>query len=450
MRPGGTLIIGIGDTTPLLSVVQSAVEHGHLADRLHPASVLPFVLLLFSIAVLPLVAHHWWERLRNRAFVSFGLSLPIFVYLIFVGRYELLHILLEYVAFIALLGSLFIISGGVVLGGDLRASARTNTTFLAIGALLANVIGTTGASVLLIRPFLKTNSERTRVAHLPIFFIFIVSNIGGSLTPLGDPPLFLGYLRGVPFTWTLNLLPEWLFMMGALLTLFFVVDSTMARREPATATREDAAHVIHLHLRGGRNLFFLIGVVLAVFLPTLWRVLAMIGLAAGSYFTTARSVRLANRFSFFPINEIAILFAGIFITVVPALVLLEANGASLGITQPWQFFWLTGLLSSLLDNAPTYLTFTSVALGLLELPGGGSEPLRALAQHADGKQLLEAISLGAVFMGANTYIGNGPNFMVKSIVEERRIPMPSFFAYMLWAGVILIPLYAIVTWLFLT
>jgi Na+/H+ antiporter NhaD/arsenite permease-like protein len=235
--------------------------------------------------------------------------------------------------------------------------------------------------MLLIRPFLKTNSERTRVAHLPIFFIFLVSNIGGSLTPLGDPPLFLGYLRGVPFRWTFSLLPEWLFMLAVLLAVFFVLDTVVVRKEAPEAIREDRAHVTPLHVRGARNLLFLAGVVVAVFLPLPWRVLVMAGLAAGSYASTPRSIHLANRFSFFPINEVAILFAGIFICVVPALVLLEANGASLGVTQPWQYFWLTGLLSSFLDNAPTYLTFTSLALGQLGLPGTGSQPLLALSHH---------------------------------------------------------------------
>ena len=425
-----------------------ASGHGALAERLPWYSVVPFALLLIAIAALPLVAHHWWERLRNRAIVTVLLSLPILIYLLIHGRPELAHSMIEYLAFIALLGSLFVISGGIVVSGDIRATPGVNTAFLAIGAVLANFIGTTGASMLLIRPFLRTNSERTRVRHLPIFFIFLVSNIGGTLTPLGDPPLFLGYLRGVPFTWTLSLFPEWLFMVAVLLLIFFLFDSRELRRESPGTLREDRAHVDPIRIRGAHNFIFLLGVLVAVFLPMLWRILAMGALAAGSYWSTKRSLHLANRFTFFPINEVAILFAGIFVTVVPALVLLEAHGQSLGVDEPWQYFWLTGILSSFLDNAPTYLTFTSLALSQTGVSGGGSAPLLQLVHSEEGAQLLRAISLGAVFMGANTYIGNGPNFMVKSIVEERRLPMPSFFGFIGWSCAVLFPLFLLVTWIF--
>ena len=427
----------------------AAAGHGSLAASLPWYTVVPFVLLLLSIAVLPLVAHHWWEQLRNRAIVSFGLSLPIAIALWGPGRHELLHSMYEYVAFIALLGSLFVVSGGIVLSGDLRATPRINTAFLAVGAILANFIGTTGASMLLIRPFLKTNSERNNIKHLPIFFIFVVSNIGGCLTPLGDPPLFLGYLRGVPFTWTLHLLPEWLVMIGLLLAVFYVWDTVQVKKETAAAMRADVERVNPLELRGKRNLILVLGIIGSVFIPMPWRALAMFAIAVISYKMTPRHLHLANRFTFFPINEVAILFAGIFVTVVPALVLLEANGEALGVEHPWQFFWLTGLLSSFLDNAPTYLTFTSLGLGVLGLPGGGPDSLLHLVQHPEGVEILKAISLGAVFMGANTYIGNAPNFMVKSICEERRLSMPSFFGYMGWSALILFPLFAIVTLIFL-
>lgn len=427
---------------------ETAGGHGSLAEKLPWYSVVPFALLLIAIALLPLMAHHWWERLRNRALVTGLLSLPILIYLLIHGRPELAHSMIEYLAFIALLGSLFVISGGIVVSGDIRATPSVNTAFLAIGSVLANFIGTTGASMLLIRPFLKTNSERRRVRHLPIFFIFLVSNVGGTLTPLGDPPLFLGYLRGVPFTWTLNLLPEWLFMIAALLGIFFLVDRREFRRESPGSLRHDRAHVVPIRIRGGHNFIFLLGVLGAVFLPMLWRILAMNALAAASYWSTKRSLHLANRFTFFPINEVAILFAGIFVTVVPALVLLEAHGQGLGLDEPWQYFWLTGILSSFLDNAPTYLTFTSLALSQTGLSGGGSAPLLQLVHSEEGAQLLRAISLGAVFMGANTYIGNGPNFMVKSIVEERRMPMPSFFGYIGWSCAVLFPLFLLVTWIF--
>ncbi|MEZ4647207.1 MAG: sodium:proton antiporter [Candidatus Eisenbacteria bacterium] len=427
----------------------AAAGHGSLAASLPWYTVIPFVLLLLAIAVLPLVAHHWWERLRNRAIVTAALSLPIAIALWGPGRHELLHSMYEYVAFIALLGSLFVVSGGIVLSGDLRATPKINTAFLAVGAILANFIGTTGASMLLIRPFLKTNSERNNIKHLPIFFIFVVSNIGGCLTPLGDPPLFLGYLRGVPFTWTLHLIPEWLVMIGLLLAVFFAWDTVQVKKETAAAMKADVERINPLELRGKRNLLLVLGIIGSVFIPMPWRALAMFAIAVISYKMTPRHLHLANRFTFFPINEVAILFAGIFITVVPALVLLEANGEALGVEHPWQFFWLTGLLSSFLDNAPTYLTFTSLGLGVLGLPGGGPESLLHLVNHPEGVEILKAISLGAVFMGANTYIGNAPNFMVKSICEERRLSMPSFFGYMGWSAMILFPLFAIITFLFL-
>lgn len=438
-------------STLCLSLIPGAsvgAEPGRLAENLPWYSVVPFVLLLVSIAVLPLVTPHWWERLRNRALVTAMLSVPVLVFLLIHGRSELAHSMTEYAAFMALLGSLFVISGGIVVSGDIRATPAINTMFLAIGAVLANLIGTTGASMLLIRPFLNTNAERERIRHLPIFFIFVVSNIGGCLTPLGDPPLFLGYLRGVPFAWTLGLFPEWLFMVGALLIVFFLFDSSAMRKETARARREDEIRITPIRVHGLHNLVFLVGVVASVFLPMPWRILAMVALAAGSYYSTKRSLHSANRFSFFPINEVAILFAGIFVTVVPALVLLELHGHELGIDQPWQFFWLTGALSSFLDNAPTYLTFSALALGM-HTPSGASDSLFHLIQSELGAQQLRAISLGAVFMGANTYIGNGPNFMVKSIAEERRLPMPSFFGYMGWSVLILVPLFLLVTWIFL-
>lgn len=433
---------------------QAAHAAADLGASLPLYSVAPFVLLLLSIAILPLVAEHWWEPLRNRAFVAFGLALPVAWWFLRHDPGHLAHTLIEYVAFIALLGSLYVIAGGIRILGDLRATPLVNTTFLAVGALLANVIGTTGASMLLIRPVLETNDERKHIAHVPIFFIFIVSNIGGCLTPLGDPPLFLGFLRGVPFTWTFSLVPEWLFTVIVLLAVFFVFDTVMCRRETREALRRDRMLTRRLRIEGGMNFVWLLGVLVAVFLPLWWRVAAMLGLAVISYRATPRSLHLANRFSFYPIQEVAILFAGIFVTMIPALLLLEARGADLGIHEPWQFFWLTGGLSSFLDNAPTYLTFASLALGLhahaATPPDGavGTGPLFALVHSEAGAAILRAISLGAVFMGANTYIGNGPNFMVKAIVEQRKLPMPSFFGYMAWSVGILVPIFVIVTLLF--
>jgi Na+/H+ antiporter NhaD/arsenite permease-like protein len=305
--------------------------------------------------------------------------------------------------------------------------------------------------MLLIRPLLQTNSERKHVTHIPVFFIFLVSNIGGCLTPLADPPLFLGFLRGVPFAWTLRLLPEWAFMVGLLLVIFFFLDRRMVRRESASAIRLDRERRIPLRMQGAHNFVFLAGVLLSLFLPgsLAWlRALLMLGLAGVAFLSTPRALHMQNRFTFFPINEVAILFAGIFVTMVPALLLLEERGAALGISEPWQFFWLGGALSGVLDNAPTYLTFAALAHGTI-LPGMAGDSLLPLVRHPAGGELLRAISLGTVFMGANTYIGNGPNFMVRAIAESRKVPMPGFFGYMLWSGGILVPLFALVTWIFL-
>lgn len=422
---------------------------GSLGQSLSLIWVGPFVAMLLAIAILPLVKPHWWEPLRRKALVAVALSIPIAVLLLLKAPHELGRVLHEYASFICLLGSLFVISGGVVLTGDLRATPLVNTAFLLLGAILANLIGTTGASMLLIRPLLKTNSERLHVAHVPIFFIFLVSNIGGCLTPLGDPPLFLGFLRGVPFTWTFGLWPEWLTAIGALLLLFYAIDAVQYRREIRTTEIIDRIHIEPLRVRGSANLLGLVGVLaLVLWAPAPWRELGMIALTTVAYLATPRRLRETNRFSFYPIQEVSILFVGIFVTMVPALLILEARGAELGITRPWQFFWATGGLSSFLDNAPTYLTFSSLALGLHGLTESAGGSLHALIDHVEGAAVLRAISVGAVFMGANTYIGNGPNFMVKSICEDRAVKMPSFFGYMLWSGGILVPLFVLITLLF--
>ncbi len=425
---------------------------GHsLGDSLPLGWILPFVLLLLAVAVLPLTAEHWWKRLGSKAAVSVVLAAPVAGFFLAREPHELVLVARDYLAFMALLGSLFVIAGGILIRGDLRATPAVNTAFLAVGAVLANFVGTTGAGVLLIRPLLETNSERKRVSHLPIFFIFLVCNVGGCLTPLGDPPLFLGFLEGVPFAWTLQLLPEWAFMVAALLTIFYFADRYAIRHETAAALRLDRRRTRPLRVFGAHNLVFLLGVLLAVLLvrSELPRVLLMLAMGAGSYFTTRREIHRGNQFSFYPINEVAIVFAGIFVTMVPALLILQSRGASLGIDQPWQFFWLTGGLSSFLDNAPTYLTFSRLALSVAGLAPEPPGPLSVLVHHETGAALLRAISLGAVFMGANTYIGNGPNFMIKAIVEHRKIRMPSFFGYMLWSAGILVPLFLLVTAIFL-
>ena len=417
-------------------------------------SVTPFVLMLLGIALIPLQWPHFWEQNRNKAILSVVLGLPVALY---VGLHDmtlLSHTTLEYVSFIALLGALFIISGGVVLRGDLRATPAINTGFLAIGALLANVIGTTGASMLLIRPMLQTNApERKHIRHIPVFFIFIVSNCAGVLTPLGDPPLFLGYLRGVPFFWTMRLFPQWLFVVTILLALFYVVDRRAAARETPQDIARDAREIVPLEIRGRRNFLYLLGVVAAVlFSPALpegivretARLGTLLAMTVLSLATTPREFRSENGFSFGPIAEVAVLFAGIFATMIPALEILRTRGAEFGVSQPWHFFWLSGGLSSFLDNAPTYLTFASLAQGL----GPGSDTAVYLTGGPVSATLLAAISCGSVFMGANSYIGNGPNFMVKAIAEEQGIPMPSFVGYMAWSGAILLPIFTVVTFVF--
>ena len=402
-------------------------------------TVAPFALMLLAIAILPLALPHWWEPNRNKLLVSGLLGLPVLA--LYLGRrpHALLETGEEYVSFILLLASLYVISGGIRLTGDLEATPLTNTAFLAVGALLASFLGTTGASMLLIRALLQTNRERTRVRHTVIFFIILVSNIGGLLTPLGDPPLFLGYLRGVPFTWTFRLWLPWLLAVGLLLLVYFLWDSLLHPREPIAAIRRDRSQLEPLRLRGALNLLWLAGVVLAVaFLHQPWRELSMAALLGLSLWATPRALRRANAFTAYPITEVAVLFFGIFLTMMPTLELLRTRGSELGVREPWQFFWATGILSSFLDNAPTYLTFLSLAQGLRLVDEVVGVP------HA----ILAGISIGSVFMGANSYIGNAPNFMVKSIAEETGVRMPSFFGYMLYSAAILVPIYLAFTWLF--
>ena len=403
------------------------------------AWALPFAGLLLAIAILPLAAPHFWDSNLRKLAVAGALALPVLSLYAQVRPGALGHAASDYVSFIVLLGGLFVISGGILLEGDLQATTRTNAFLLGAGALFASFIGTTGASMLLIRPLLQTNRERKRVAHTVVFFIFLVSNIGGCLTPLGDPPLFLGYLAGVPFAWTLRLLPEWLFTVVLVLAVYVVWDRRERAREAVADLKRDFYEVRPLRIAGKDNLVLLAGVLAAVaLLQAPWRELVILGLAWLSYSRTDRALHEANRFTFRPILEVAALFAGIFVTMLPALDLLRARGAELGVREPWQFFWASGMLSSFLDNAPTYLTFLALARGL------GLTPEVAGVPH----EILRAISLGSVFMGANSYIGNGPNFMVRAIAEERGVRMPSFGGYMVYSGAVLLPIFAIVTFVF--
>jgi Na+/H+ antiporter NhaD/arsenite permease-like protein len=402
-------------------------------------TVLPFALMLLAIAIAPLCTPHWWEKNGNKLIVSLVLGAPILVLYLVRHPAALLTTAEDYVSFIVLLAGLYVISGGIVMRGDLVATPATNAAFLGGGAVLASVIGTTGASMLLIRPLLQTNQERTHVTHTVIFFVFLVSNIGGMLTPLGDPPLFLGYLQGVPFAWTLGLWPHWLVMTVALLAVYVAWDRRAYASEPLAAVLRDRARVEPIGVRGTLNFVWLGGVVVAVaLLHAPWREAVIAALAAASLWRTPREIRRANGFTAYPIVEVAVLFLGIFLTMVPALELLRVRGGELGVRHPWQFFWASGGLSSFLDNAPTYLTFLALGQGL------------RLADEVVGvpHAILTAISVGSVAMGANSYIGNAPNFMVKSIAEEAGVRMPSFFGYMLYSGLILVPLFGVVTILF--
>jgi Na+/H+ antiporter NhaD/arsenite permease-like protein len=411
-----------------------------LAASVPLLAVVPFVLLLLGIAVLPLAAGHWWEHNRNKGIVAGLLALPILIWCwtsMEHGVHVLGHTLEEYVQFICLLGSLFAISGGICLDGDLRPSTRVNATFLGIGAVLANLIGTTGAAMVLVRPYLRANSRRCHIVHSAVFFVFVVCNTGGLLTPLGDPPLFLGYLKGVPPLWTLNLWMEWLGVNLLVILLYIILDSRLSRREDPAVLRGPATPV-PLSLSGRINLLFLLGVVLLVAFkaPFPWAQFAMAGLVILSLSLTPRGLRARNGFVWGPIVEVAVLFIGIFITMIPALEMLKIKGPEMGVTTPMAFFWYTGILSSFLDNAPTYLTFFTLAqaLGLTE---------NLVNPVGIPYDILAAISCGAVFMGANTYIGNGPNFMVKAIAESQRVRMPSFFGYMAWSGAILLPAFVV-------
>jgi len=433
--------------------------------------IAPFVLLLLCLATLPLLAPRFWGKNRNKAIVSLGLGLPVAGFFLHQDWPTLANTGLDYLTFIALLGSLFIISGGIYLRGSFPGLPIVNTAFLAAGALLANVIGTTGASMLLIRPLLRANKTRKRKSHVIIFFIFIVSNCAGLLTPLGDPPLFLGFLRGVDFIWTLRLWPQWLTTVGALLILFNFLDEYQFDKEDLETKGSLVEKTVHstekFGVEGAFNFLFLAGVVgLILFsgyviypmrgglifgepfgsvMSKVLQTAGMILIAFVSYRVTPRTLHERNHFGFGPMVEVAVLFSGIFLAMIPALLILETQGAKLGVTHPWQFFWLSGALSSFLDNAPTYLTFTSLAKGVLHL---SDEGLRSLMHHPTGAFYLTAVSSGAVMMGANTYIGNGPNFMVKTIAEEAKVKMPSFFGYMAWSGCILIPLFMVITFLF--
>lgn len=423
-------------------------------------ALIPFVIMLAMIAVGPLMFHHWWENNRNKLIVSIALGIPVSIYLIINGMTDnLMHqILFDYVPFIVLLGALFAITGGIHLRGDIQAAPTINTLFLAIGAILASIMGTTGAAMLLIRPVIKTNSQRKYKMHTILFFIAIVANCGGLLTPLGDPPLFLLYLRGAPFDWFFHLLPEWAFVNAVLLIIYMAVDTYYYKKEPIEAIIQDKIERKPIRMDGTFNFIFLAGVVASVaFLNEHYihaihenhyfgfiREFAILSFAALSIIFTKKEIRLANKFSWGPILEVAYLFIGIFVTMVPALIYLAQNASSFGIHTSTQFYYATGTLSAFLDNAPTAVSFYNLALGLHDFHPG------EIIVAGIPEILLTAISVGAVFFGSMTYIGNGPNFMVKAIAEENKIDMPSFFGYMIkFSLIVLLPVFIITQLLFL-
>lgn len=430
-------------------------------------SLIPFVLMLLMIAIGPLIAEKWWEKNLNKLIVSLVLGIPTAICLICGGMgHDLEHqVVFDYLPFIILLLALFVITGGIHMSGDIKAKPWVNTLFLGIGFVLASIMGTTGAAMLLIRPVIETNKERKNTVHTILFFIALVANCGGLLTPLGDPPLFMLFLRGASFTWFLNMWMEWAFTGAVLLLIYFLMDSYFYKKEDAADLAKDNSNAEKIHISGKINFVYLLGVVLAVafvnegtlkfmgdenasvFVKFL-REYVLLALAALSYFTTSKQTRMVdNKFTWSPIIEVAVLFLGIFITMTPALAYLKAHAADLGLSHTWQFYYSTGLLSSFLDNTPTAVAFHSVATGLTpdQMAVFGGTMVAGIPEV-----LLKAICIGAVFFGSMTYIGNGPNFMVKAIAEESGIKMPSFFGYMIkFSLIILLPVYILVQLIFL-
>jgi Na+/H+ antiporter NhaD/arsenite permease-like protein len=437
-------------------------------------SALPFAAILLSIALCPLLTPQFWHHHFGKVSAGWALTFAVPFVLRFGGDalHELLHVaLVDYVPFLILIATLFTIGGGIHVAGTLRGTPLVNATLMIIGTVLASLVGTTGAAMVMIRPLLKANRHRHHRAHTIVFFIFLVANIGGGLTPLGDPPLFLGFLHGVPFFWTLGLWRQVCFAGIVVLATYVLHDLWYWSREPAHVRHRGDEPGEPIRIEGAANLLLLAGVVAAVVASGTWhgREIQLLGvhqqtgnlfrdafllaMLAGSWFMTPRTVREANEFSLGPIQEVAILFAGIFVTIIPALAMLRVgeDGAMAfvvrAVREPAHFFWASGILSSFLDNAPTYLAFLSTALGRL-FPGVPEHEAvgRLIVEHP---AFLVAVSNGSVFMGANTYIGNAPNFMVKSIAEEAGVPMPSFFGYILrYSLPFLVTVFLVMTWLF--
>jgi Na+/H+ antiporter NhaD/arsenite permease-like protein len=462
--------------------------------------ILPFGVLLATFALAPLLAPKWWHRHYPKVACSLG-AITVCYYLFGLHAHSrVLHVAYEYISFIALIGSLFVVSGGIHINVKGEATPGVNVAFLLIGALIANVLGTTGASMLLIRPWIRMNKYRVTAHHI-VFFIFIVSNVGGCLTPIGDPPLFLGYLKGIPFWWVAeHCWPMWTVGLAVLLAMFYVVDRFNFSRAPREVRVRETEHETW-RFDGLGNVFFLAVILGSVFInhPPFLREALMVMAAAGSYFTTKRHVHKANDFNFHPIQEVAILFIGIFGTMIPALDWLGLNASRVFGEDPVAglFYWGSGTLSSVLDNAPTYLSFLSATFGsfvnqdiiqqvqqliqnggsdIASLSGPHAEQIRntfAALQKYHGDHVLAkavsveeievcfllgnvvlnkyivAISVGAVFFGANTYIGNGPNFMVKSIADHQRVHVPTFLGFVVkYTLPYMLPMLLLIWWLF--
>ena len=442
-----------------------------LGSTLSFAYCIPFAGMLLSIAICPLVNGAWWEKFKGAAVLFWSL---LFLVPFAIGNgvgtalnHFLEVILGDYISFIVLLFGLFCVAGNIRIRGTLAGTPKINVLLLLIGTLLSSWVGTTGASMLLIRPVIRANSWRKRKVHTMVFFIFLVSNIGGCLTPVGDPPLLMGFMHGVPFTWSFHLLPVFLLNVVLLLALYFIIDSRAYKKDPSDGAKPKASEKTEkIGLEGAHNLIFLLCIVGAVILSgslaninaffgngikiegevtltfaTMIEMAIILLSAFLSFKTTKKEVRTANNFSWGAIQEVAVLFIGIFITMIPALLILSARGSELGITKNWQMFWATGALSSFLDNTPTYLVFFETAVSL-------HATNEAIGSVMIPQTMLMAISCGAVFMGANTYIGNAPNFMIKSIAEENNIKMPSFFGYLFWSVCCLVPVFLIDTLIF--
>ena len=475
----GVIVIALLWAIPLTAADSAAVAHaagGHshanLGEALPLWSCLPFAGMLLSIALLPLIAPGLWHHHFGKIsfFWAASLALPFLWTYRGTALYEIVHILMaDYIPFIILLWSLYTVSGGILLSGTLRGTPMVNTAMLTVGTGLASWMGTTGAAMLMIRPFLRANRHRKQRTFMVVFFIFLVANVGGSLTPLGDPPLFLGFLHGVSFFWTLKILPHMLLTSAVLLGIYFVLDTRYYRREKVGAG--GGADKVPLRLEGAHNFIFLLGIIGAVLMSGMvklgvvdlfgvhrtvqdyFRDFLLIIMGLLSMVTTPLETRERNEFTWFPIIEVAYLFIGIFITMIPCLLILKAGSKGAlafviaAVKQPVHYFWVTGMLSSFLDNAPTYLTFFNTAIG--SFAADLKEPAAVAVMMTERAVYLKAISAGAVFFGACSYIGNAPNFMVRSIAEEAGTPMPSFFGYIVkYTLVFLVPCFLLVTVVF--